>query len=103
MQPPLGSGVTARVERPKLARAASGEYVIWAHVQSGANSSYSNVAVATSPSLSGASFRFRTNFFANNLVSKDSSVFTDPKDGKSYFIRDTAHQCDSISPFTANV
>ena len=102
MWPPLGPGVTARVERPKLARATSGEYVIWVHVQSGRNSSYSNVAVATSPTLSGAPFRFSSNFFANNLISKDSSVFTDPRDGRSYFVRDTAHQCDSISPFTTN-
>eukprot|EP01043_Picozoa_sp_COSAG02_P051348 COSAG02_NODE_5393_length_4367_cov_4.138472_7_plen_238_part_01 len=102
MSPSLGRGVTARMERPKLARAASGEYVIWVHVQSGSNSSYSTVAVATSPTLSGAPFKFGLNFFANGLISKDSTVFTDPKDGVSYFVRDTAHQCDSISPLTAD-
>jgi hypothetical protein len=101
MRPALGVGMTARVERPKLARAASGEYAIWVHVQSGSNSSYSNVAVATSPTLSGAPFRFQSNFFANDLISKDSTVFTDvARDGRSYFVRDTAHQCDSISPFS---
>jgi hypothetical protein len=103
MTPSLGAGVTARMERPKLARASTGKYVIWVHVQSGVNSSYSNVAVAEAAALDGRSFQFASNFFANGLISKDSTVFTDvSRDGRSYFVRDTAHQCDSISPFTAS-
>lgn len=73
MRPRLQLGATARVERPKLARAASGEYVIWAHVQDSANSSYSNVAVARSKAVTGP-YTWVANFFANGLISKDSTV-----------------------------
>eukprot|EP01052_Picozoa_sp_SAG31_P030249 SAG31_NODE_3088_length_4690_cov_2.363973_2_plen_255_part_00 len=102
MRPALASGVTARIERPKLARAANGKYVIWAHVQAGDNSSYSNVAVAVSDVLDGRPFQFRVNFFANGLISKDSTLFSDPRSGHNYFVRDTAHQCDAISPLTSS-
>ena len=97
----LPAGVTARVERPKLARAESGDYVIWAHVQDSDNSSFSDVAIYSSKTIEGP-YQFRRNLFANGRISKDSTVFTDSLDNSSYFVRDLAHQCDAISPFTAD-
>ena len=98
MRPALPVGVTARVERPKLVRAASGQYVIWAHVQDSNNASYSNIAVLQASSVGGP-YHMATNFFADGLISKDSTVFTDT-DNRSYFVRDTAHLCDSVSELT---
>ena len=83
-------------------QAENGEYVIWVHVQDSSNASYSNVAVlhASASSIAGP-YTWSSNFFANGLVSKDSTLFTDV-DGSSYFVRDTAHICDSVSPLTAD-
>ena len=99
MRPALPAGMTARVERPKLVRAASGEYVIWAHVQASNNASYSNVAVLRASRVDGP-YRWASNFFADGLISKDSTVFSDPLSNRSYFVRDTAHLCDSVSELT---
>ena len=46
-------------------------------------------------------YKWSSNFFANGLISKDSTLFTDV-DGSNYFVRDTAHVCYSVSPLTAD-
>merc|ERR1712159_513450 len=86
------------MERPKLARAATGGYVIWMHAQDSSNIWNSNVAVAYSPSIEGP-YSWRGAFFADGQISKDSTIFTDV-DGKNYFVRDTNHACDSFSAIT---
>ena len=101
MHPALPRGMTARVERPKLVKTVSGQYVIWAHVQASNNASYSNIAVMQAPSVTGP-YRWSSNFFANGLISKDSTLWTDPATDMSYFVRDTAHLCDSVSELTAD-
>ena len=95
--PGVSAGGTVRMERPKLARATdgSGRYVIWMHAQDGEHGTNSNVAVAYSETLAGP-YEWSASFFADGRISKDSSVFTDT-DGRSYFVRDTAHDCDSMS------
>ena len=95
--PGLSKGETVRMERPKLARATdgSGRYVIWMHAQDGGHGTNSNVAVVHSQKISGP-YTWAAAFFADGRISKDSSVFTDT-DGRSYFVRDTAHDCDSMS------
>ena len=55
----------------------------------------SNVAVVHSQNVAGP-YNWAAAFFADGRISKDSSVFTDT-DGRSYFVRDTAHDCDSMS------
>ena len=97
--PHLPAGETARMERPKLARATDGSgYVIWMHAQDGSSGLNSNVAVAYSERVEGP-YEWRASFFADGRISKDSSVFSDA-DGRSYFVRDTAHDCDSMSMLT---
>lgn len=91
---------TVRMERPGLARASTGRYVIWIHAQDSRDLWNSNVAVVYSDSIAGP-YIWGGAFFADGQVSKDSNVFTDV-DGKSYFLRDTNHACDSFSPFTAD-
>eukprot|EP01047_Picozoa_sp_COSAG01_P049058 COSAG01_NODE_4826_length_4712_cov_21.963148_4_plen_150_part_00 len=95
--PGVSPGETVRMERPKLARASdgSGRYVIWLHAQDGGHGTNSNVAVVQSSTIGGP-YEWVASFFADGRISKDSSVFTDT-DGRSYFVRDTAHDCDSMS------
>jgi hypothetical protein len=99
MRPVLSAGETARLERPKLVKTTSGSYVIYAHVQASHNASYSNVAVLRAAAVGGP-YIWASNFFANGIISKDSTVFRDPIDNRSFFVRDTAHLCDSISELT---
>eukprot|EP01044_Picomonas_judraskeda_P019882 COSAG03_NODE_4291_length_1605_cov_1.045153_2_plen_316_part_00 len=99
MRPLLSPNGMVHVERPKLTRSASGQYVIWMHLQDSQNGSYSNVGIARAYAVTGP-YTWSSNMYANGLVSKDSTVFLDPLDNQSYFVRDAAHHCDAISPLT---
>jgi hypothetical protein len=97
----LSAGETVRMERPKLAKATdgSGGYVIWMHAQDGGHGTNSRVAVVRSDTGIAGPYRWVGAFFADGRISKDSALFTDT-DGKNYFVRDTAHDCDSMSLLT---
>lgn len=98
--PKVSANWTVRMERPKLARASTGQYVMWIHAQDGQNPRNSNVAVVYSDTIAGP-YTWHASFFADGQVSKDSTVFTDI-DGQSYFVRDTNHACDAFSPLAAD-
>lgn len=97
--PGMPAGGTVRMERPKLIR-AGGKYVLWMHAQDTSQGSRSCAAVAVAPSVGGP-YELAQVFYANDQISKDSTVFTD-EDGSHYFVRDMAHLCVAFSPLTAD-